>query len=154
MRYIRPLIKPKRLSPDEVELLIERIAGSMDRTDVVLLYLHGSHARGHQSALSDIDFAALLNGNKAKDRDAHLHLLEALQKTCGREDVDLVVLNTAGPIIKDRVVRYGRLVLARSERDRILFEAGAIKEALDFRYYSRIYDDALFTQIAEGRYLG
>ena len=93
MRYIRTLNKPKLLSTDEVELLIDRIAGSLDRTDVVLLYLHGSHARGHQSTLSDIDIAALFNGDKAKDSDAHFNLLEALQKICGREDVDLVVAN-------------------------------------------------------------
>jgi hypothetical protein len=83
-----------------------------------------------------------------------LDLLASLQEACGREDVDLVVLNSAGPIIKDRVVHHGRPVYARSERARVLFEARAIKEALDFQYFSRAYDDALFQQLQEGRFLG
>jgi hypothetical protein len=67
--------------------------------------------------------------------------------------VDLVLLNSAGPMIKERVVRHGRLIHARSKGARVLFEAAAIKEALDFRYYGQIYDDALFRRIREGRFL-
>jgi len=89
-----------------------------------------------------------------RELQAELDLLASLQEACGREDVDLVVLNDAGPIIKDRVVRHGRLVYARSERDRVLFEARAIKEALDFEHFSSAYDKALFQQLREGRFLG
>jgi hypothetical protein len=55
-------------------------------------------------------------------------------------------LGTAGPAIKDRVVRSGRLVFARSPAERIRFEAAAIKEAIDFRRLSKVHDDALFRQ--------
>ena len=121
---------------------------------VVLMYLHGSYARSMQGPLSDLDLAVLLEGGEAGALEAELKLLGALQESSGREDVDLVILNHAGPIIKERVVRYGRLVAARSERDRILFEGRAIKEALDLVYFSHQYDEALFRQLREGRLFG
>jgi hypothetical protein len=36
-------------------------------------------------------------------RDLFLDLLTRLQEACGREDVDLALLNPAGPIFRDRV---------------------------------------------------
>jgi hypothetical protein len=152
MRHIRMITEPRVLTPGEVEALAARLAALCTAQPVVLLYLHGSHVRGTQGPLSDLDVAVLLEQPAARGL-AVLDLLSALQEACRRDDVDLVVLNTAGPIIRDRVVRHGRLIYARSEADRIRFEAAAIKEALDFRFFSRVYDDALFRQLREGRFL-
>ena len=154
MRLLRTASEPKTLTKDEVETLVSKLARLAAGQPVVLLYLHGSHAQGMQSALSDIDIAVLLDPASSRDAKLRLDLLGSLQEACGREDVDLAVLNTAGPILKDRVVRHGRLVFARSGKERILFEAAAIKEALDFQHFSRVYDDALFRQLEEGRFLG
>ena len=142
------------LSPDEVEAMVGRLRAACAGTPIVLLYLHGAHARGTQGPLSDLDLAVLLEADAARDPHAFLALLGKLTDACGREDLDVVLLNRAGLIIKDRVVRDGRLLFAASERERVRFEAHAIKEALDFRYFSRVYDDALFGQLAEGRFLG
>ena len=154
MRFLPTISDPTVMTPEEVEALVVRVRALCEAEPVVLMYLHGSHARGTQSALSDLDLAVLLEADFIGDVDRRLNLLGSLEQVCRYQDVDLVTLNTAGPIIRDRVVREGRLVFARSERDRIVFEASAIKEALDFRYFSRIYDDALFRQLAEGRFLG
>ena len=154
MRFLRTASEPKVLTPAEVEELCSRLDGACSAAPIVLLYLHGAHARGTQGPLSDLDIAVLLEEAVAQERESSLDILLSLQALCGREDVDLVVLNTAGPIIRSRIVRSGRLVYARSERDRVIFEAAAIKEALDFQYFSRVYDEALFRQIAEGRFLG
>lgn len=96
---------------------------------VVLLYLHGAYARGTQSALSDLDLAVLLDLHAGRDRRTRIRVASELEQVCERDDVDLVDLNTAGPIIADRVVRHGRLVYAASERERIAFEAAAVKKA-------------------------
>lgn len=154
MRLAPPLKEPKVLSAAELEAIVSRLASMGAEKGVILLYLHGAHARGAQGPLSDLDIAVLMEDSASRDLQTELDLLASLQEACGREDVDLVVLNSAGPIIKDRVVRHGRLVYARSERARVLFEARAIKEALDFQYFSRTYDDALFQQLREGRFLG
>ena len=154
MRLLRTASEPKTLTKDEVETLVSKLARLAAGQPVVLLYLHGSHARGVQSALSDVDIALLLDPAVSRDNKLQLDLLFSLQEACGREDVDLVILNRAGPMIKDMVVRHGSLVFARREKERILFEAAAIKEALDFQHFSRVYDDALFRQLEEGRFLG
>ena len=91
----------------------------------------------------------LMDQDFARDRHRVLDIYTALENAAQRSDLDIVVLNSAGPIIRDRVVRHGQLLYARSERIRILFEAFAIKDALDFSYYSEIYDEALFHQLAE-----
>lgn len=154
MRLVRTLKEPKVLSPTELEVVISRLASLCPGRGVILMYVHGAHARGDQGPLSDLDIAVLLEDTRSGDLNAELDLLTSLQEACDREDVDLVVLNNAGAIIKDRVVRNGRLAYARSARDRVLFEAAAIKEALDFRYFSRVYDDALFRQLRARRFLG
>lgn len=134
--------------------MVGRLRAACAESPIVLLYLHGAHARGTQGPLSDVDIAVLLEVDAARDAKASLTLVGKLADACGREDVDVVILNSAGSIIKDRVVRNGRLVFAGSERERLRFEASAVMEALDFQHFSRVYDDALFGQLAEGRFLG
>lgn len=153
MRLVSTLSSPRVLLPEEVDRLAEALAERCRSLPVVLLYLHGAHARGTQSALSDLDLAVLLDRGVARDRRAWMEVASALEEVCGRDDVDLVWLNTAGPIIADRVVRHGRLVYGASEKERIAFEEAAIKRALDFRFFSKVYDDALFRQLREGRFL-
>ena len=118
MRLHSTLQEVKVLKPDEVEQIVAALARACADLPVILLYLHGAHARGTQSALSDFDIAVLIEHGAARDRRKRVELHTSLEEVCGREDMDLVVLNTAGSIIKDRVVRNGRLVYARSDRDR------------------------------------
>jgi predicted nucleotidyltransferase len=152
MRLHRTLHEPKLLTAEGVAALGQRLAAACLPLPVRLLYLHGSHARGTQGPLSDLDLAVLFAPGAARDVSALSAVVATLEDVSGRDDVDLVVLDSAGALIKDRVVRGGRLLFARSEVERIRFEAAAIKEALDFRHYARVYDDALFRQIAAGRF--
>ncbi len=153
MRLVSTLKEPGVLTPEQVEQMLKALGDRCRKLPVILLYLHGSHARGTQSALSDLDLAVLLEPEAARDQRTHADVLFALQETCERDDVDMVVLNTAGPIIADHVIRQGRLVYARDDKERIVYEAHVIKMGLDFRFFSRVYDDALFGQLREGRYL-
>ena len=151
MRHMYSTRTPEVLSPEQVEALLPKLVRVGAAAPVILLYLHGSHARGTQAPLSDIDLAVLLEPECGRDYRVHGDLLMALQEACGRDDIDLVIFNAAGPIIRDRVIRHGRLVYARSEAQRVAFEADALKRAMDFSYYSQVYDDALFRQLKEGR---
>jgi len=153
MRLLRTLSQPKVLTPAEVEVLAARLEAFCHGRPILLLYLHGSHAQGTQTAMSDLDLAVLLERGLSREGHLQLDLLAGLEEACQRDDVDLVILNRAGPIIRDRVVRHGRLVYAASDMEKVRFEAAAIKEGLDFGYFSRVYDEALFRQLAEGRWL-
>jgi len=151
MRHTYSTQSPEVLPPEQVEALLPKLVRVCADAPVMLLYLHGSHAKGTQAPLSDIDLAVLLEPEHGRDYRIFSDLLTALQDACGRDDIDLVVFNTAGPIIRNRVIRHGRLLYARSEAQRIAFEADALKRAMDFGYYSKVYDDALFRQLKEGR---
>jgi hypothetical protein len=76
-------------------------------------------------------------------------LVEKLERLCGR--VDLVLLEEASPLLKDRVFRHGILLLERDARRRVDFEARAIQEYLDFQPLAAIYDRALIARVAKGR---
>jgi hypothetical protein len=154
MRFLHTVKESDTLSPESVEGIVKRLQVLCADRNVALLYLHGSHARGDQGPLSDLDLAVLFGRESPRSLGSELDFLAALQSASGREDVDLVFLDRAGPIIKDRVVRYGRLVYQRSEKERILFEEKALKEYLDFRYFSKQYDEALFTALSRGRLCG
>lgn len=141
------------MTGEQLDSLVPAFAALCAKEPVVLMYIHGSHAAGEQSFLSDLDIAVLVENDVARDFHFHLRLSAALEDACGREDVDLVVLNNAGPTLRDRVVRRGKLVYARSASERVRFEAHAVKKALDFQYFARAYNDHLFQQLATGRFL-
>jgi hypothetical protein len=154
MRFLPTAGEARALTPGQIEALIPKLAETCRRLPVVLLYLHGSHAHGTQTRLSDLDLALLMEPRAARERSEIAAALSALESACERDDVDVVILNGAGTIIRDRVVRLGRLVYARNDLDRIRFETSAVKEFLDFEPYSRTYNDAFLRRLREGRFLG
>jgi predicted nucleotidyltransferase len=97
-------------------------------------YLFGSQARGRPSPFSDVDVAVLLDQTVVPSRyfDEELRLGIELSKLLGHDDVDVVILNRAGPFLRFQVYRTGVPVC---ERDRILarrFIARSILEFFDF----------------------
>ena len=89
------------------------------RADVRLVYVFGSAARGEARASSDVDVAVLFETlPEARDLD---RLATDLHTVAGRR-VDLVVLNTAPPLLANEIVRTGRRLTCRSEADRVRFE--------------------------------
>ena len=89
------------------------------RPQVVAAFLFGSTARGRAHRESDLDVAVLLDWANAGDRSSRFELgLEvagALGRALGRNDVDLVVLNDAPPMLAREIVTRGRLVFCRDD---------------------------------------
>ncbi|MBI4630351.1 MAG: nucleotidyltransferase domain-containing protein [Chloroflexi bacterium] len=79
---------------------------------VVLAYLFGSHAKGTARAFSDVDIAVLLpyDTPRSKFFDVRLALTDALMSLLGKNEIDVVVLNEATPLLAYQVVRYGKIV--------------------------------------------
>lgn len=111
---------------------------------VLAAYLFGSYARGGQTAESDIDIAVLLS-DSSKNLQYYLHLVNEVSKVLG-DKVDLVILNTAPPILKHQVIKHGKLVYCKDEEARIRFEAWAQDEYLDFSRAIARYDECLMKQ--------
>lgn len=114
---------------------------------VRLAYLFGSHARGTAGAGSDLDVAAILDPEGPPGpygfTEAESRLRSALEAVARRE-VDLVRLERAPPVLAFQVLKHGRCLVARSERERVAFEVRAMREFHDFRPRQRRMTSLLF----------
>lgn len=115
--------------------LERRIAGALAPRDEVLeAYLFGSRASGRAQAHSDMDVAVFVEERALHGQDygyaAQLtaHLMAAL----GTNEIDVVVLNRAPPLLYHRVLRDGRRVLARDLRATTTREGYALSRYCDF----------------------
>jgi len=114
----------------------ERVRQALgERQDVRLAYLFGSIAAGTVRPSSDADIAILFDAIPAA-RDLDL-LSERLEAAVGRT-VDLVVLNTAPPLLAREVIGRGRLILCRDDGDRVRFETRATARYQDTAHLRRV----------------
>lgn len=106
-----------------------------DRDEVSALYIFGSAAGGKETAESDIDIAVLINDRK-KGRKTYESLKKAYYSASPKfslRPIDIVVLNTAPPFLKHRIIKTGKVLFDRNRRLRVRFVANAIIEYLDYK---------------------
>jgi hypothetical protein len=81
---------------------------------VISAYLFGSEAAGRAHRESDVDVAVLLDWARASDRatrfDLRVRLGSELGAALRRNDVDLIVLNDAPPMLGRRIAVEGQRV--------------------------------------------
>jgi uncharacterized protein len=101
--------------------------------DVVAAYLFGSQARGDAGPLSDVDLAVWLDDDPEPDRCLSRQLALSAQAALllGTDEVELVVLNGAPPLLAQRVIRDGEVLAERSALARVRLETEAIIRYLD-----------------------
>jgi len=111
----------------------DRLARALDRDHVVAGMLFGSQAAGQAGALSDVDIAVWLDpelpGEEriALRRDLSLAAIEAL----GTDEIDMVVLNGAPPLLRHRVLAGGTRLFDRDPRARVRLETKAMLDYFD-----------------------
>lgn len=113
---------------------------------ILAAYLFGSYVTGNQTVKSDIDVAVLLSEIPEKMLEYYLHLIDEISQVLSG-NVDLVILNTAPPILKHQIIKFGKLVYCRDEKSRIEFEARAEDEYLDFSRALARYNECLMKQV-------
>ena len=126
------------------------------KDEISALYVFGSAAHGKETAESDIDIAVLIN-----DRKKGVKTYESLAKTyyaasprLSSRPVDIVILNTASPFLKHRIIKTGKVLLDRNRKLRVRFTANAIIEYLDYKPIEDIFLKAVaarFRRHAVGR---
>jgi len=123
--------------------------------DVVAAYLFGSLAEGRATPHSDVDTAILLAdaSDPMAVGDRQLQLMGELERFADRE-VDVVMLNTAPPVLQHQVLRHGRLLYERNRRARVDFEVRAGKIYADLQPARGFLERSLFQEIREGRFGG
>ena len=123
---------PANLVPHE---LATRIASLLEgRTEVLEAYLFGSQATGRAQPHSDIDVAVYVNADHLSPGGFGYaaELTAAPMSGLGANAVDVVVLNSAPPVLYHRVLRDGRRVLSRNLRATTTREGYALSRYCDF----------------------
>ena len=115
--------------------LITRLASLLEGFDGLLeAYLFGSQARGEASALSDIDVAIYVDPAHLSrgGADADVEVATALMAALGTNQIDVVLLNRADPVLYHRVLRDGVRLLSRDLKQTTVREGRAISRYCDY----------------------
>jgi uncharacterized protein len=115
-----------------VESNQEAIRALLERSDVTLAYVFGSASRGLEREDSDLDLAILFGDRvpAAARSKLRLDLLTELVGLTHVNDIDLIILNDAPPLLAYKVASAGRSILGERQ-DRFRFEVEAIKRYID-----------------------
>jgi predicted nucleotidyltransferase len=127
-----------------------------NRPEVQAAYLFGSVATGRARPDSDIDVAVLVS-RRIMRRDPfkyRVDLMTDLMRVLNRNDVDLVLLNEAPPLLAHRVLSKGKLILEHSASARVAFQVQTVNRYLDSQPMRRLYLSYLKKDAREGRIFG
>jgi uncharacterized protein len=126
-------IDERAVVPVVDEAARERLAAALDREGVVAAMLIGSQARGNPGPLSDIDIAYW--HEPGLDRDAawqlRLDLIGGAERALGTSEIDMVPLNEAPPLMRQRSIRDAVRLVERDPDERVRLETRAILDYLD-----------------------
>lgn len=125
---------PDTASAGSAELERRLSQALLQREEVLEAYLFGSRATGRAQAHSDLDVAVYVDERRcaAPAYGYAAELISYLMSALGTNEVDLVVLNRAPPVLYHRVLRDGRRILARNLRATTTREGYALSRYCDY----------------------
>ena len=107
------------------------------RQEILLAYLFGSEATKRKHKLSDFDIAIYSDPNQMRElntKEPYGYQVAVLSDLIGllkRNDIDLVILNRATPLLSYEVVRRGQIIFCRNMNFRIEYEIHVFKKYVD-----------------------
>ena len=145
-----------REKPPEVNerTLAETRQGFARRPEVLVAYLFGSQARGRPTPISDVDFAVLLSETVPRESylDYRIALMQELTRIFRSDEVQVVILNQAPPLLAYKVIVEGKPLLCRDELARLRFRTDATRRYLDTKPLRRVQETATARRIREARF--
>ena len=117
------------------EAFIEKIKKIFQSyTQIKLVYLFGSHAKGDVGSLSDYDFAIYFDEKDPKKLfNIKLELLDQLSRILVTDKIDITILNLSKmPELKFNVIKEGKLIY-EEEPFRVIVEPKILNEYFDFK---------------------
>lgn len=140
-----------RISEAVLETLRQRLAS---RPEILEAYLFGSQARGEAAAHSDIDIAVYVDRERLPPAPwgYAADLITDLIAAISFNEIDVVVLNDAPPLLYHRVLRDGERLLSRDLAATTTREAYAISRYCDYLPQLRKIDRYLARRLADGSF--
>jgi len=122
--------------------------------DVVVAYLFGSVAKGTARPQSDVDIAVLFDARlDASERGArYFSLLGRALERFTTAPVDVRLLNDATPLFCFQVLKYGKVIYARTRAERIAFQVSVMTKYADSKPLRDFFTQDLYRRIREGRF--
>jgi len=119
----------------DLQPYLPQLTNCFQQHQVVLAYLFGSQATGQTWSRSDVDVALLLESGLTTEQIArtHLALTNALMDIFERNDVDVLILNRAKPLLAQQVVKLGEQIYGPDDQIRIDFEVETLRRYIDTR---------------------
>jgi len=123
-----------------------------EKYGVALAYLYGSQARGDAGPLSDVDVAVQFGPAVPESErfDRVLRLIGELGSVFHRNDVSVVDLDEAPPLLRHRVYYYGRVLYCPDDAVRVRFETTALRDYVDTEPLRRIQRKYVVQYFARG----
>lgn len=113
----------------------------LERHPVQQAYLFGSHARGTAGPLSDIDIAVVYAPGRDIDK-AESALFADLSRTLGTDNIDLIDIETASPLLAHRAVLRGVPIIQASPHATAMLKTRILHAYEDTRYLRKIKQQA------------
>lgn len=111
------------------------------RKEIIFAYIFGSLVKKTANKLSDIDIAIFINKEDVNEKDYRYgyqaEILTDLMQELKTDKVDLVILNSAGILIKHRVIYFGKLIYCTDEKERVKFQVETINKYMDYKMLRR-----------------
>jgi predicted nucleotidyltransferase len=125
------MIKFKKLPANILELLPGAVEYLESHPKVLFSYLFGSLAKGSPLPLSDVDIAVYLADTLYGTNDK-LDILGKLMGILQTDEIDLVVLNTAGLPLVMNVLKRKKIIVDKDPFARHIFESLSMRKYFDF----------------------
>ncbi len=119
---------------------IEKI---LRENSVIFAYLFGSYATEIQGRLSDVDIAVFMDKNLSQRErfDKKIRIMSEVSALLKKDEIDVLILNDAYPLLEHRIIKQGKLIFSQDERERINYEVRATMRYLDFKPFIEKYTE-------------
>lgn len=124
----------------------EKISEILNRErNILFAYIFGSYARKEARKGSDIDIAIFLRNPSVIEKDPKFEVRLALKiEKVLRKPIDVRILNDKPLTFINQVLKHGKLLFSRNEKERINFEVKMFDLYLDLSYLMKEYDEKRF----------
>ena len=148
------VVNEKSRVPPLGELELQRLSQVLDREGVVAAMLIGSHARGTVGPLSDVDVAVWHEPQLGPSGrfQLQLQLVSDAGATLGTDEVDVIMLNHAPPLMRHRAMDGSKRLVERDHGQRVRLETQAILDYLDTAPLRAELGRGMRERIKEGRF--